>query len=226
MSLVYALSSKMFSAPAVAHMLSKKNTPAPVPKTKPVNMGPASSATEAFNNLYVKKQPAAPKKPKKVYNCQHCLYSSEYQHNRNRHEVLVHGAARPPTSVKNAPEPERMEEVVEGPKEKEVEPTVEGHTEEQEPEVEGLEGQDAEEKEVAGSKKRKIPVINEVLTAPQKKAKKVEAGVKPTEEEEGKKDKETMTEHNNVEGGGIKWVKIDTGNVVVYTHYAVVHICA
>jgi len=235
-SRAYALSSKMFSAPAVAAMLNeKKNLPPPIPKTKPVNMGPASSAAEAFKTQYGNKEsPERPKKVKKVYHCLFCTYSSEYQHNRNRHEALVHGVVvtRTPDTTKKAPEMSLP---------KEGEPELDQGGEEKQTQEVGKKDTMAE------SKKRKEGAIAGPTAPPQKKAKEVDSEVKgmqtrgtppimeekaakPTKEE--RKDKETMTEEECMpdETKGVEdtqWLKLKNGKVVVVcTDYAVLHICS
>ena len=235
-SSLHSVFGKMFSATAVANMLEnvgKENSSKPAPTLKPVNMGPASSATEAWSTLYGNNEAQEPKKKvhatKKSYNCQYCSYQSEYQHNRNRHETLVHGIARPPTAAnkvaRTMPTSPQEESVVEKPKE---EPGV-------------------GEQEMVGSKKRKSPAASYTgLGTPPKKNIKKAGGTDarvhlPTvevkeeephqEEEGGTKEKETMTEEDaakqeTVGGDGGKWVKIDTDKTVVYARYAVLHICA
>ena len=155
----------MFSAGAIASMV--ENDKKKKVSSKPINLGPASSAVAAFEKIYEKpkkkaidldeskdtsedeEKPAEQKTPpttpillgvdiddiikaegmlktkgpstgvlpaaggqeekkkvaRKLFNCRYCDYNTEYHYNRNRHEVLVHGAARPPTppSKKNPP---------------------------------------------------------------------------------------------------------------------------
>jgi hypothetical protein len=86
----------------------------------PVNMGPASSATEAYKNLFETaaatnqsnlplEKPAynsgpIPAPDKLLYKCDFCDYTTTYLYSKRRHEKLVHGrqqekkkATKPPT---------------------------------------------------------------------------------------------------------------------------------
>jgi hypothetical protein len=94
----------MFSAPAVASMVDAMENSKTPPTSVPVvlNMGPASSAEEAFEKIYKSLEPKEEEEeeeelPKKaLYNCDYCAYKTPYQHNKNRHEKLVHAVVHPP----------------------------------------------------------------------------------------------------------------------------------
>jgi hypothetical protein len=224
----------MFSAPAVAHMVNAKEGNKKSPSSAPIiNMGPASSAVDAYDNMYKSTLPveehSAPKKV--LYNCDYCDYKTPYQHNKIRHEKLVHAVVhhpkrfRPKKPVILQPQDSAIVTVQKRPLPQE--PTMPKANKKPRQSDEEEERQPVEKKE---KQVQTVPMViesgsdsekgagddTETQERPVKKVKPV-ANIVPT----------VVEKEATPPAGELKCVKVeDGGKLVFYAHDIVIHICA
>ena len=225
---------KKEKATAAVKPAKKTETPTkPVKKmpsvVKPVNMGPASSAAEAYRNLYtptppmevVEKQTTPVEKQnvekQKLFTCDYCNYETPYRHNKIRHEYLVHAVVRQPVQQRPLKKPADVKKPSVLLAEKQSTPPP------------------APEKKPEVGKKRKIEASPEITTTTKKDVqtetisqKKVKLDVveSDTESSVSSIEEEPEEEKKPVTGEEMKYVKIEDGGIMVfYANEVMIHVC-